>query len=350
MSGGALSSLNIQEGQEIGLTLITWIFTNALFVSAGHLLTTVKSTQWVGNVVLDRVLNTLHNWKVHTARSSVETTSYFVAILFGYVATGNMLETGFVASFTGVVVCSVTETFNERDGGRYLKVIGGGDGWEKKHVLLVLGTVWSCAILLVGLLTVTRNPVISILGALTVVTAIYYALDLMSSTLAADEYPPSKRPDQVPESQWSSGVLFHPPSKKYWRIRGEWYDLNAFLDIHPGGRKVLELSRDRFEDATYVFEAHHHDYKRARAVLRKYKVVDVQELASIEEGLAWQKAQRLETVAVDREAVPTRLLGDDSFYSVFALVLASTLKQSVISTGSPPRAALPFSGASSQRG
>ena len=41
---------------------------------------------------------------------------------------------------------------------------------------------------------------------------------------------------------------------------------------HTGGAEILRLSRDRFEDCTHVFESHHHDYKRARAVLAKYKV------------------------------------------------------------------------------
>jgi cytochrome b involved in lipid metabolism len=71
---------------------------------------------------------------------------------------------------------------------------------------------------------------------------------------------------------WSSGVPFFPPSDKYWRIGGKWYDLTPFLDMHPGGKEVLLLCRDRFEDCTYVFESHHHNYHRARAVIRKFEV------------------------------------------------------------------------------
>jgi len=69
--------------------------------------------------------------------------------------------------------------------------------------------------------------------------------------------------------RWSSGVVFHPQGR-FWRIGGEWYDFDAF--DHPGGREILYLARDRFDDATYAFEAHHLDYKRARAIIRKYKL------------------------------------------------------------------------------
>jgi cytochrome b involved in lipid metabolism len=71
---------------------------------------------------------------------------------------------------------------------------------------------------------------------------------------------------------WSTRVPFFPPSDKYWRIGGKWYDLEPFLDKHPGGREILLLARDRFEDCTFVFEANHHNYVRARAILKKFAV------------------------------------------------------------------------------
>ena len=96
--------------------------------------------------------------------------------------------------------------------------------------------------------------------------------------------------------RWSSGVVFHPQGR-FWRIGGEWYDFDAF--DHPGGREILYLARDRFDDATYAFEAHHLDYKRARAIIRKYKL-----------------AKPLQKELNDSHPVPApRLLGDDSFYS-----------------------------------
>ena len=54
----------------------------------------------------------------------------------------------------------------------------------------------------------------------------------------------------------SGGVRFYPPSKKYWRIGGSFYDFSTFLNRHPGGPEVMLMARDRFEDATVVFEAH----------------------------------------------------------------------------------------------
>ena len=69
-------------------------------------------------------------------------------------------------------------------------------------------------------------------------------------------------------------MLFHPPSKRFWRIGNGWYDLSPFLKIHPGGAEALLLARDRFEDCTYVFEAHHHDFSRARKILEQYRVGD----------------------------------------------------------------------------
>ena len=37
----------------------------------------------------------------------------------------------------------------------------------------------------------------------------------------------------------------------------------------------MELCRDRFEDSTYAFEAHHHNQPKVRAMLAKYEVKDV---------------------------------------------------------------------------
>ena len=42
--------------------------------------------------------------------------------------------------------------------------------------------------------------------------------------------------------------------------------------LDEGGAEVVRLARDRFEDATYAFESHHHNYARARAIIAKYEV------------------------------------------------------------------------------
>ena len=71
---------------------------------------------------------------------------------------------------------------------------------------------------------------------------------------------------------WSSGVAFCPQSKKYWRIGRKWYDFREFCDRHPGGPVALKLARDRFEDCTYVFEAHHHKSEHVCRIIKKYEV------------------------------------------------------------------------------
>ena len=49
--------------------------------------------------------------------------------------------------------------------------------------------------------------------------------------------------DEQLKPVWSSGVPFYPPSSRYWRIGGEWYDLEPFLDKHPGTLvPVLDLA------------------------------------------------------------------------------------------------------------
>ena len=38
-------------------------------------------------------------------------------------------------------------------------------------------------------------------------------------------------------TKMSSGVAFK-PHPRYWLIGGKWYDLEPFVDKHPGGRKM----------------------------------------------------------------------------------------------------------------
>jgi hypothetical protein len=68
----------------------------------------------------------------------------------------------------------------------------------------------------------------------------------------------------------------------------------------------LELSRDRFDDSTYAFEAHHHDWRSVRAQLQKYYVCD----AVPEKG----------------EVLP-RLCAEDSFYCVLRDRATRVLRQ-----------------------
>lgn len=60
--------------------------------------------------------------------------------------------------------------------------------------------------------------------------------------------------------------------QKLFRIGGNLYDLGEFFDKHPGGRQILELQHEFFEDATYAFEAHHMNQPRVRRMLKKHYV------------------------------------------------------------------------------
>jgi fatty acid desaturase/cytochrome b involved in lipid metabolism len=131
--------------------------------------------------------------------------------------------------------------------------------------------------------------------------------------------PESELQVQTAEAKavWSSGVPFYPPSKKYWRIGGKWYDFASFLQKHPGGSEALLMCRDRFEDCTFVFESHHHNFVKARAIIKKYEVA--QELVRAE-GLRSRPNRGTEVPAhhdgmldAGKSAV---LLPSDSFYSV----------------------------------
>lgn len=90
------------------------------------------------------------------------------------------------------------------------------------------------------------------------------------------ETTPHPFPNFAETPQDSSGVLFFPKSTqgRYWRIGNVFYDLEPFLDKHPGGRKILELARDRFEDSTFAFEAHHTNAPKVREALEAYRVPD----------------------------------------------------------------------------
>ena len=85
--------------------------------------------------------------------------------------------------------------------------------------------------------------------------------------------------EPVLRAKWSSGCVFYPSSDKFWRIGGKWYDFDNITGVaekafnHPGGHKIIRMARDRFEDATYAFESHHHEYQRVRAIIRKYQVI-----------------------------------------------------------------------------
>ena len=125
---------------------------------------------------------------------------------------------------------------------------------------------------------------------------------------------------EKPKPIYSAGVEFCPPSSKYWRIGGKFYDLEPFLEKHPGGSQILLLARDRFEDATFVVEANHMNYSRIRKIIAKYEV----ELPAEDDADDGQT----------REQVP-KLLNDDAFYSVIRRRVAQHLKSVHCPVGEP---------------
>jgi len=138
---------------------------------------------------------------------------------------------------------------------------------------------------------------------------------------------------------WSSGVAFYPPSRKYWRIGGKWYDFKDFLQAHPGGADALIQCRDRFEDCTFVFESHHHNYKRARAVIKKY---EVEEHVVLADGLQSRPQRGTKAVAhhdsiLDAGRLPG-LISDESFYSVVRQRVTDHLRSVGCPSGGPTQA------------
>lgn len=143
------------------------------------------------------------------------------------------------------------------------------------------------------------------------------------------------------QAVWSSGVAFYPPSRKYWRIGGKWYDFSKYLSKHPGGSHVLELARDRFEDCTFVFESHHHNYRRARAVIKNYEVSD----EVVQADGIFMRPQRGTQAAAHYDAAldsgkTVKLISEDSFYSVMRDRVAAHLRSVGCPAGGPTRACI----------
>jgi hypothetical protein len=139
-----------------------------------------------------------------------------------------------------------------------------------------------------------------------------------SSKASSNKPPMTSTSRTCPNKQvWSSGVAFH-PNGRYWRIGPHWYDFEPFLSIHPGGREILSLARDRFDDATYAFESHHMNYNRARAIIKKYRLPDSQS----EELTRNHSVQQT-----------IKLLDDKAFYSVLRTKVVKHFKDSGQSFG-----------------
>jgi fatty acid desaturase len=149
-----------------------------------------------------------------------------------------------------------------------------------------------------------------------------------------DAVPHHDKAARQPRPVMSSGVPFYPPSDRLWRIGGKWYDFEPFLKLHPGGAEVVRLARDRYEDATYAFESHHHNYTHARKVIAKYEVA-----APSPEQLKPRPAGALVPGAGGEGGVGKlpSLCDDDAFYSVVRRRLTDHLRKVKCPRGEPTR-------------
>jgi linoleoyl-CoA desaturase len=97
------------------------------------------------------------------------------------------------------------------------------------------------------------------------------------------------------------------------------------------------MARDRFEDCTYVFESHHHDYARVRKIIAKYEVPE--EVAAQTERRVLRRARPCgehDTSLSSRDATTTpMLLGDEAFYSVIRQRVSKYLKEIGHAEGGP---------------
>lgn len=64
----------------------------------------------------------------------------------------------------------------------------------------------------------------------------------------------------------------HVDASRLWQIHGKYYDLQPFLDEHPGGRRFLEQLRGM--DCTEVFESTHVHDRMPKAMLKRFYVAD----------------------------------------------------------------------------
>ncbi|GAX16474.1 acyl-lipid (8-3)-desaturase [Fistulifera solaris] len=68
----------------------------------------------------------------------------------------------------------------------------------------------------------------------------------------------------------SSKEPFFSHSDRLWTIRGEQYDLNEYISLHPGGKEAILLGRGR--DCTALFESYHPFTQQHETVLQKYRI------------------------------------------------------------------------------
>ena len=60
-----------------------------------------------------------------------------------------------------------------------------------------------------------------------------------------------------------------------WKIHGKIYDLNTFLNFHPGGKLILEQCKG-VNDITAAFESYHAmcNIDKIKKIMEKYEIKD----------------------------------------------------------------------------
>ena len=58
-----------------------------------------------------------------------------------------------------------------------------------------------------------------------------------------------------------------------WKIHGKVYDLENFLEFHPGGKAILEQAKGD-KDLTAAFESYHAlcDMDKIKRMMKKYEI------------------------------------------------------------------------------
>jgi fatty acid desaturase len=92
-----------------------------------------------------------------------------------------------------------------------------------------------------------------------------------------------------------------------WRIHGKQYDLTDFIEKHPGGMKILLLSKG-LDDCTALYESYHafSDKKSIDLILDKYEVNDDNPIKNDEELINYDFTSYNELSNLVKKVLPDR--------------------------------------------
>lgn len=120
-----------------------------------------------------------------------------------------------------------------------------------------------------------------------------------------------------------------------WRIEDKLYDLNAYVNEHPGGADWLEMTRG--QDITEAFHAHHPNIKAVKQILAKFYVRDADwpresPLSFEEDGFYSVLRERVNVILKEKGNGPKNLskfVGDATALAFIGTSLAAAYKRSV---------------------